>query len=187
MSDYSDNILNVLNKIGIFNPEYAPYDPGSTNRMLSIDDVEDMVDVFEDEYGDAEQYIDKGNLYSAIGTSLLRFVTGQDPDPYAGKFGETLNNAWYGGYYSRLEDPVPSEEVLPIFEGYQNKFGILNKEGVNVAKDIINRELYKGVNVNALRKLKSIKEGTSPYDIWDIDLNLDNTVDIKDVVKATQL
>jgi len=41
MSDYSDNILNVLNKIGIFNPEYAPYDPGSTNRMLSIDDVED--------------------------------------------------------------------------------------------------------------------------------------------------
>ena len=46
----------------------------------------------------------------------------------------------------------------------------------------INRELYKGVNVNALRKLKSIKEGTSPYDIWDIDLNLDNTVDILDII-----
>ena len=187
MNNYTDNVLNVLDMIGMFNPEVAAFDR-YTGKPVGRDHVEDMVDIFEDQYGGIDQYIDRGNLYNAIGTSLRRYFMGGNPDPYAGKFHELMVDAW--------ERNVPLKEVMPVFEAYQNKFGILNEEGVNIAKDMINRELYKGINVHALRKLKSIKEGVDPFDEemvdgqykgWDIDLNRDGNIDILDVVKATQL
>jgi hypothetical protein len=176
--------LDILDSLGLFEWSEKQPDRYAPGGSWSRDDIENILSVLENEYGGVSDKLDKTNLLKAIGKTSWNILTNQNSDPFAGKFFETLDDAYFRP--GRPESPT-NDDMLEIFNLYQDKFSVLNKKGEKVAKDIINRGLYRGDYLEAKLMVEKVKKDPEKLWEWDMDIDKKLGVDVKDVVKAVGL
>ena len=112
--------------------------PGKDPRgyKWTADDIRAVHGKFSEEYGDPSQYINKGNLFKAIGKTLYNVATGSKPSDKAKDFYSQLSKAYQGKGYNK-------EKLLDFFNEYEADFDLLTDKGEDVAKDILDKESYK--------------------------------------------
>ena len=124
-------------------------------------DPQKIYDFFKEEYGSPVQYINPGNILSAVVTTAFKQGLGLDPDPKAGKFQEELISGVWDN--PEAEGTPYSLDLWKIFQEYEKDYNALNPEGEKVVMDLFKRGLYNSRNLQGYQVMKDYKESLEKW------------------------
>ena len=154
-----------------------------------------MYNTIEDVYGvNPMDLVNKGNLLQGLSTLLWKQMIGEKPDELAKTAADKsmsyyrLPVGWadHGGKWGYPVYAQPQlDEIIDLLREYQNQYGLLTDEGVNIVEDGIKNYLFSKQYQDARKEVKSIKaDGKNPLDfMWDLEKGPKGH-DITDIIYA---
>ena len=158
-----------------------------------------MYSTVEDVYGvNPMDLVNTGNLLQGVSTLLWKQLTGEGPDALATEVASRAERHYYYPYgYSANKGQYPYEdsgsppeyiemknnESISLLEQYNDKYGIVTDEGVEIIKDMIRNNLFSEQFQEARKFIKNIEPGDEFDFKWDLGKGKAQP-DILDVVHA---
>lgn len=147
--------------ISLLPKEAQEYTQGIYNTIEDVYDVNPM------------DLVNKGNLLQGLSTLLWKQMTGEEPDELAKRtadksmdyYGAPVGWADHGGKHGPVYAQPQLDEIIDLLHEYQNQYGLLTDEGINIVEDGIKNYLFSKQYQDARKEVKSLKsDGKNPLD-----------------------